>query len=176
MGMRRGASDTILRAIATASSSSRGRSPQSASQKSFSTTSKAIPSAGQSSLLWSACRLLLRQSGNAFPCADRSDLNVPFRLRCALEEFGYLAMPLSFVLVASAFDTGGRLAAGVRWIFRAAFGVAVVGLAAYWVTFGIDRKDRFEVVILSACWIALIANGVLLAVYSRGRLKTSQAG
>jgi len=47
---------------------------------------------------------------------------------------------------------------------------------AYWVTFGIDRKDRFEIVILSACWIALIANGVLLAVHFRGRLKTSQAG
>ncbi len=97
----------------------------------------------------------------------------PHGLFIALEELGYLAMALSFVLVASAFVTGGRLAAGVRWIFGTAFGVAVVALAAYWMAFGIDRKDRFEIVILSACWIALIVNGVLLAVFFRRRLKTA---
>jgi hypothetical protein len=100
----------------------------------------------------------------------------PHGLFIALEEFGYLAMAVSFVLVASAFDIGGRLAAGVRWIFRAAFGAAFLGLAAYWVAFGIDRKDRFEIVILSACWLALIANGALLTAYFRGRLKASSAG
>ena len=97
----------------------------------------------------------------------------PHGLFIALEELGYLAMTLSFVLIASAFSAGGRLAAGVRWIFRAAFGVAIVALAAYWVAFGIDRKDRFEIVILSACWLALIVNGLLLAVYFRRRLKAA---
>lgn len=100
----------------------------------------------------------------------------PHGLFIALEEFGYLAMALSFLLVAAAFNIGGRLATGVRWIFRTAFGVAVVALAAYWVAFGIDRKDRYEIVILSVCWIALIANGALLAAYFRGRLKASSAG
>jgi hypothetical protein len=100
----------------------------------------------------------------------------PHGLFIALEEFGYLAMTVSFVLVASAFNLGGRLAAAVRWTFRVAFGVAVVALAAYWVAFGIDRKDRYEIVILSVCWIALIANGALLAAYFRGRLKMSSAG
>jgi len=100
----------------------------------------------------------------------------PHGLFIALEELGYLAMTLSFVFVASAFSPGGRLAAGIRWVFRAAFAVAVVGLAAYWVAFGIEREDRYEIVLLSACWVALIANGVLLAAYFRGRLKTSSAG
>lgn len=94
----------------------------------------------------------------------------PHGLFIALEELGYLAMSLSFSLIASALVLGGRLEAGIRWIFRAAFGVSVVALAGYWVSYGIDRKDRFEVVIISACWIALIVNGVLLSVFFRRRL------
>jgi hypothetical protein len=95
----------------------------------------------------------------------------PHGLFIALEELGYLAMSLSFVLVASALVLGGRLEAGIRWVFRTAFGVSFVAMAVYWFAFGIDRKDRFEIVILSACWIALIVNGALLAVFFRRRLK-----
>jgi len=94
----------------------------------------------------------------------------PHGLFIALEELGYLVMSLSFVLVASALILGGRLEAGIRLVFRTAFGVSVVAMAAYWFAYGIDRKDRFEVVILSACWIALIVNGALLAVFFRRRL------
>jgi hypothetical protein len=49
--------------------------------------------------------------------------------------------------------------------------VSVVALALYWAVYGIDRKDRFEIVILSACWLALIVNSVLLSVFFRRRLK-----
>jgi hypothetical protein len=95
----------------------------------------------------------------------------PHGLFIALEEFGYLAMSLSFVLIASALALGGRLEAGIRWVFRTAFVVSVVALAAFWLAYGIDRKDRFEIVILSACWMALIVNGVLLGIFFRRRLR-----
>jgi hypothetical protein len=84
-------------------------------------------------------------------------------------------MGLSFVLVASAFALGGRLEVGIRWIFRAGFVVSVLAPAASWVAYAIDRKDRFEIVILSACRIALIVNGVLLAMFFRRRMQAAAA-
>jgi hypothetical protein len=100
----------------------------------------------------------------------------PHGLFIALEELGYIVMAVSFVFVASAFNLGGRLAGGVRWVFAIASAVAVAALAAYWVAYGIDRKDRFEIVLLSACWLALIVNGLLLTVVFRRRLTAPAAG
>ncbi len=92
----------------------------------------------------------------------------------ALEELGYLAMSVSFVFAASVLVSRGRLEAAVRWLFRVPLVVAAVGLAWFSIAFGLDRQDRFEVVILSACWLTLIINGVLLTVWFRRRLRSAE--
>jgi hypothetical protein len=88
----------------------------------------------------------------------------------ALEELGYLLMSVSFVFAASVLVSRGRLEAAVRWLFRVPLIAAAVGLAGFSIAFGLNRQDRFEVVILSVCWLTLIANGILLSVWFRRRL------
>jgi Na+-driven multidrug efflux pump len=41
--------------------------------------------------------------------------------------------------------------------------VGISTLAALSVAYGLERQDRFEIVILSACWLALVAGGFVLA-------------
>ena len=97
----------------------------------------------------------------------------PHGLFIALEEIGYLLMSLSF-LFASWMVTGtGRMLCAIRWVFAAGFVVPVLGLIAYSVAYGLDRQDRFEVVVLSADWLVLIINGILVALLLRNRLRTT---
>jgi hypothetical protein len=42
------------------------------------------------------------------------------------------------------------------------------------IKYGLDRQDRFEVVVLSVDWLVLIVNGVLLSMVFRRRLKENQ--
>ena len=81
----------------------------------------------------------------------------------ALEELGYLTMSASLAAASLAISGEGRARAAVRQLFRAPVVVAVLGLI--WVTaaFGLDRQDRFEIPILAACWLTLIAGSFLLA-------------
>jgi hypothetical protein len=98
----------------------------------------------------------------------------PHGVFIALEELGYLVMSLSFLFVAPVFANRSRLESAVRWIFVIAFVLAIVSLAAISISYGLDRQDRFEVVVLSIDWLVLIVNGVLLSVVFRRRLKENQ--
>lgn len=90
----------------------------------------------------------------------------------AMEEVGYLLMSLSFVVAAVIISGSERLIRLVRWVFAAGFVVPVVMLVAYSLAYGLDRQDRFEVVVLSSDWLVLIINGVLLGLIMRNRLRT----
>ena len=88
----------------------------------------------------------------------------------ALEELGYLLMSMSFLFMAPVFSSKGRLEAAVRWIFVVDCVLAVVSLAAISILFGLDRQDRFEIVVISLNFMVLIANGVLLSRVFRQQL------
>jgi hypothetical protein len=80
----------------------------------------------------------------------------------ALEELGYLLMTLSFACMAPAI--GGRDAAS-RWIrrlFAGGAGTVAVALVAIALAYGLERQDRFEVVVISVDWLVLLITGVLL--------------
>jgi hypothetical protein len=93
----------------------------------------------------------------------------PHGLFIVLEELGYIVMSLSFLCMAPGFAGRTRLEAAVRWVFVAAFILTVVALAGYSLAYGLDRKDRFEVVAISINWLALIVNGILLSIVFRRR-------
>jgi len=92
----------------------------------------------------------------------------------ALEDLGYLLMSLSFLFVAPVFG-GNRLESAVRWIFVISFCLVVISLVAVSASYGINRQDRLEVVILSIDWLVLIVNGILLGRVFRKRLKANQS-
>lgn len=87
----------------------------------------------------------------------------PHGLFIALEELGYFAMSLSLALASVALAGTGRAWAASRWLFRLPLPIVVVATAWFWLAHGVDRQDRLEIVILSVCWLALIANGFVLA-------------
>jgi len=81
----------------------------------------------------------------------------------ALEEIGYITMALSLAMFSVAFVARDRLASAVRWLFRLPIVVAIGGLIEVSVFYGLERQDRFEIFILSACWLTLIIGGLILA-------------
>jgi hypothetical protein len=85
----------------------------------------------------------------------------------ALEEIGYLLMSLSFLFMAFALSSRSGVETAARWVFLAAFALTVVSLVAASIIYGLDRSYRFEIAVISIDWLALIVNGVLLAVVFR---------
>jgi hypothetical protein len=92
----------------------------------------------------------------------------------ALEELGYLMMNLSFLFVAPIFCGKDRLEFFIKWIFIISFILTIISLIIISIQYGIDRKDRFEVIAISISWLVLIINGVLLSIFFKKRLKITQ--
>jgi hypothetical protein len=94
----------------------------------------------------------------------------PHGVFIVLEDLGYLMMSLSFLAIASVFDGQNRLEMAVRWIFRADFSLTILALVIISIAYGLDRKDRFEVLAISINWLTLIINGILLSLVFRKSL------
>jgi hypothetical protein len=93
----------------------------------------------------------------------------PHGVFLALEELGYLVMGLSFLFMAPVFANRSRLESAIQWIFVVAFILAIVSLVVISIIYGLERLDRFEVIVLSIDWLVLIVNGVLLSIVFRRR-------
>ena len=100
----------------------------------------------------------------------------PHGVFLALEEVGYLVMSLSFLFMAPVFANRSRLESAVRWIFVIAFILVIVFLIVISITYGLDRLDRFEVVVISIDWLVLITNGILLSIVFRKQMKGDESG
>jgi len=85
----------------------------------------------------------------------------------ALEELGYLMMSLSFLFVVPVFTDNNRIETWVRWIFIVGFVLAIVSLAIVSINYGLDRQDRFEIIVISIDWLVLVVNGILLSILFR---------
>jgi len=95
----------------------------------------------------------------------------PHGLFIAVEDLGYLLMSLSFLFVAPVFAGRSRLETAVRWVFIAGGALVFTALVVISARYGLERKDRFEVVALSLDWLVLIVNGVLLSLVFGRRMK-----
>jgi len=94
----------------------------------------------------------------------------PHGIFIALEELGYLLMSLSFLFFAFVFRNKERLSSAIRWIFLMSFILVIVSFILITFIFGIERLDRFEVVVISVNWLVLLVNGVLVGILFRRRL------
>ena len=95
----------------------------------------------------------------------------PHGIFIALAELGYLMMSVSFLFMTPVFVNKNRLESAVRWIFIISFVLVVASLIIISIKFGLDRQDRFEVVVISINWLALIVNGILLGNLFRRQFK-----
>jgi hypothetical protein len=98
----------------------------------------------------------------------------PHGLFIALEDLGYLMMSISFLFVAFAFSRNTRLESVVRWVFLISSVLAAVSLVLVLVTYGVDRKDRLEVALISIDWLTLLISGILLAIVFKRRLRAAE--
>lgn len=97
----------------------------------------------------------------------------PHGLFIALEELGYLLMSLSFLFAALVFTNRTQLETAVCWVFLVGFTLTLVALIVISIRYGLERLDRFEVVVISIDWTVLLVNGVLLSlVFRRARQGT----
>jgi hypothetical protein len=85
----------------------------------------------------------------------------------ALEELGYLLMSLVFLCLVPVFARKTRLELAIRLLFVLSFAASVVALIVVSAVQGIDRRDSFEIAVISIVWLTLIAAGPLLALAFR---------
>lgn len=97
----------------------------------------------------------------------------PHGIFIALEELGYFMMTLSFLFLAPAFAHKGRLETAVRRIFIISFLLVIIAFVVISFVYGLERLDRFEVIIITTNWLVLIVNGILLSIMFRRKLKAA---
>ena len=95
----------------------------------------------------------------------------PHGIFIVLEELGYIMMSLSFLFMAFVFHQKGRLGTSIKWIFISAFILTILAFGIISFLNGIERKDYFEVAIISITWLTLIVNGILVGIFFRKQLK-----
>lgn len=95
----------------------------------------------------------------------------PHGIFLVLEELGYLVMSFSFLFMAFSFSNRNRLEVAIKWIFLISFGLAIISLLVISIIYGLERLDRFEVLIITIDWLVLIINGILLSIVFRRKLK-----
>jgi hypothetical protein len=93
----------------------------------------------------------------------------------ALEELGYLVMSISFLFAGAAITGKKRLESSARRIFIIAFVLVVASLVTLSSVYGLDKLDRFEVVVISVDWLVLMVNGILLGLMFRRQLRSAPA-
>jgi hypothetical protein len=82
----------------------------------------------------------------------------PHGVFIALEELGYILMLFSLAMFVFIYNE----MKSIKIINIIAFIISVISYVALIVIYGLDKKDRFEVIIISIDWICLIINGILI--------------
>jgi hypothetical protein len=98
----------------------------------------------------------------------------PHGVFIALEEMGYLLMSFSFLFMTPVLVSKERIVSAIRWVFIISFIITIASFIMISIGFGLERLDRFEVVVISVNWLVLIVNGVLLAILFRKLLKAEK--
>lgn len=100
----------------------------------------------------------------------------PHGIFIALEEAGYLMMSLSFLFLAPVFSREMRKEKAIRWIFLISVLLVLLALVIISIQYGLDRQDRFEVIVISLNWLVLLVNGGLLSLGFRKQINAAQDG
>jgi len=84
----------------------------------------------------------------------------PHGLFIALEELGYIMMAISFAFLIPIFR--GKYTNIIAVMYLLAVIIAIVSFVFISIQYGLDRLDRYEVIIISTTWLVLIINGILI--------------
>lgn len=93
----------------------------------------------------------------------------------AAEELGFTLMSLAFFFLSLTFPFKTWLEKAIRIILSAPFIANVLIFIILFFQYGIDRDYRYEVAAITTNWLAAIAAGMLMAVYS-SRNKSKKTG
>jgi hypothetical protein len=93
----------------------------------------------------------------------------PHGVFIALEELGYLTMVLSFTCLVPVFWRKGYKPIAI--IYLIGLVASVIGYIFISIQFGLDKQDRFEIIIISFAWLILIVNGILIGNKLRKALR-----
>ncbi len=63
------------------------------------------------------------------------------------------------------------LEAWIRWIFIAGFVLSMLALGIVSAQLGLERQDRFEVIVISITWLVLIVNCIVAGKLFRKKMK-----
>jgi hypothetical protein len=88
----------------------------------------------------------------------------PHGVFIAMEELGYIMMSFAFLFLSRVIEPENRIGRFIRWIYISAFVLTLVSFALVYIIYGIERQDRFEVIVISICWLVLIVNGILTGI------------
>ena len=85
----------------------------------------------------------------------------------ALEELGYLLLALAFAFLAPSVYGKTRITKAMGWVFGIAAVLSFASLVFIVAVYGAHRLDRFEVVVITITWPALITNALLATLLWR---------
>jgi len=86
----------------------------------------------------------------------------PHGVFIALEEIGLILMSISFAFVGFVFDGKDKLSRIIKYLLWIPIIVTLFSFILITYQYGLDRKDRCEVIIISTNWIVLIISGFLI--------------
>lgn len=84
----------------------------------------------------------------------------PHGIFIAMEELGFTMMAISFGFLVPVFK--GKYTRLISKIYLVALGAAAIGFVFVQTTYGLDKLDRYEVIIITITWIVLILNGIII--------------
>jgi len=94
----------------------------------------------------------------------------PHGIFIVLEEAGYFLITIAFLFQAFLYK-GKGLKMAIRIVFLSGFGLSVISFLLLTLKFGLLREYFYEVAAISVVWLVFIANGAMLALYFRKKLK-----
>lgn len=86
----------------------------------------------------------------------------PHGVFIAMEELAFSLMLIPFLALVKVFDCRTRTCAAIRILFGAAVIISAAAFIYLSIRFGLDRKDRYEVVVISVTLLTLIVNSLLI--------------
>jgi len=84
----------------------------------------------------------------------------PHGIFIAMEELGFTMMAISFGFLVPVFK--GKYTRLISIIYLVALVAAAIGFVYIHTIFGLDKLDRYEVIIITITWIVLILNSIII--------------
>lgn len=100
----------------------------------------------------------------------------PHGVFIGLEDIGYTALAVGFLLAGAGLTPVRRAERVIRWVLALGGGIVVAALAVMAPMYGSDLAYRFELAAISVTWLAVVLVGAALAVAHLRRALPARSG